>query len=116
MNAGISQKYLVAAVCIGVAADGANEKLILNPNLDELEECTASLVVVLENKNYEMISFLHEGSLSTDQFDRALELARSACEDVFAFYKESVKRQFTAAKAVDVQMDEPKEPKEAVID
>ena len=113
MNAGVSQKYLVAAVCIGVATDGPNEKLILNPGLDELSECTASLVVVLDNKDYKLISFLHEGSLSTDQFDRALELAKGACEDVFKFYKESVKRQFAGKKAIDTPMDE---PKEAVID
>ena len=113
MNAGISQKYLVAAVCIGVRTDEANEKLILNPNLDELAECSANLIVVLDNQDYKLISFMHEGSLSIDQFDHALELARSACEDVFKFYKESIKRQFNG-KVVDVQMDD--EPKEVNVE
>lgn len=120
MNAGVSQKYLVAAVCIGVKVDEKSEKLILNPNLDELSECTANLIVVLDNKDYKLISFLHEGSLSTDQFDRAMELARSACEDVFKFYKESVKRQFTESEAipVDDQLNaQPSDqPEEVVLD
>ena len=103
MNAGISLKYLVAAVCIGVQVDGKSEKLILNPNLDELSECTANLVVVLDNKDYKLISFLHEGSLSIDQFDRAMGLAKGACQDVFKFYKESVKKQFTEVSQVDDQ-------------
>lgn len=95
MNAGISQQYLIAAVCIGIEE---NEKLILNPNLDQLNECVANLTFVLDNQNYKLISFIHEGSLSIDLFDRALKLAKTACVDVFKFYKESIKKQFIKTK------------------
>ena len=90
MNSGISQKCLIAAICIGVN----EERLILNPNLDELNECTANLTFVLDNQDFKLISFLHEGSFTIDLFERALQSATDACKDVFTFYKESIKKQF----------------------
>lgn len=93
MDAGISQKYLIAAVCIGVR-EGENDQLILNPNLDELNECVSNLTFVLDNQDYKLISFIHEGGLSIDLFDRALQLAKQSCEDVFKFYKESIRSKF----------------------
>lgn len=90
MDAGISQKYLISAVCLAVK----DNQLIINPSLEYLKESDSQLIFVLENQKNEFISIINEGAIPIKLFEKAMELAKQECQKIFIFYKESLKNRF----------------------
>ena len=93
LDAGVSMKFLVAAVTAVIDKDG-------NVNLAPQEkqpvaEFSASLMLVFSEKDSNIMGVTSTGKFSQQQYDRCVSLCREASQSVFRFYRESLERKLS---------------------
>lgn len=89
LNSGLEQKFLVAAVYCAVNEEGV---MTVDPNLRLNEKPTAVLTFVFDSLMTKAIAVHTEGKFTMEQYQKAMDLCRSASEKVFGFYRDIVRK------------------------
>ncbi|KAK7501999.1 hypothetical protein BaRGS_00006751 [Batillaria attramentaria] len=95
LDAGISMKFLVAAVVCFVKSDGS---LDLSPETQRGQadlDIVASLTFVFSEKDLNIMCVSSTGKYSVEQYDSCLHLCREASKSVFKFFRESLERKLS---------------------
>ncbi|KAK7113461.1 exosome complex component RRP46-like isoform X2 [Littorina saxatilis] len=93
LDAGVSMKFLVAAVTALIDKDG-NINLVPEEKPSDVE-ASASLTIVFNEKDLQVMGVTSSGKFSQEQYDRSVSLCRKATEHVFKFYRESMERKLS---------------------
>lgn len=94
LDAGVSMKFLVAAVACVIRSDGS---VCLNsePQREQTEiEVVASLTFVFSEKDSNIICVSSKGKFSVDHYEYSLRLCREASNRVFRYYREALEKKF----------------------
>lgn len=89
LNTGLEQKFLVAAVYCVVNEDG---EITVDPDLRTYHKPTAVLTFVFDSLQIKALAVHTAGKFTMEQYQKAMDLCRSASEKVFDFYRDIVKK------------------------
>ena len=92
LDSGVPMKYTVAAVTCVI---DSNEQVILDPTLDEEQIAVASFTCAFSSNDLSLLTLITKGSFSNEQLQSCLLKCKKASETVFAYYKESLRRQLS---------------------
>ncbi|XP_053613466.1 exosome complex component RRP46 [Plodia interpunctella] len=89
LNAGVSLRYVFAAVSVALDDAGA---LLLDPSGRQADAARAHMNFVFESRGKTLITSFTEGSFGEDTYREALERSRAASDLIFGFYREVVSK------------------------
>ena len=89
-DAGIPMKDLVPAVAIG-KADG---QIVLDLNKEEDNYGNADLPIAMIPRTGEVLLMQMDGHMTMEEFDRALEYGKKACQMVYDVQKDALRRRY----------------------
>lgn len=92
LDAGISMKYLVAAVNCMVNDQG---ETTLDPDLKQEKEAVALFTFVFNNSDSQIVTVSTKGTYSVQQFKQCMALCKAASRQVFEFYKKSMEKKLS---------------------
>ena len=92
LDASVSMKFLVAAVTCVVDLDG---HVTLDPTAKQRSRSKASLTFAFESRSRGVLTSVTEGIVSQDKYQECLLAAKLASENIFNFYKETIKNKFS---------------------
>jgi len=100
-DAGIPMKDLVPAVAVGKAAG----QIVLDLNKEEDNYGSADLPIAMIPRTGEVLLMQMDGHMTMEEFDRALEYGKSACQRIYEIQKDALRRRYAvqggAAEAED---------------
>ena len=93
-SAAVAMKHLFAAVSIGITQD--NEDILVDPDVKEVKKCSTLITFIFESRKATLIgSSIEFGAVSEGKFQESLRVAKEASEQVFQFYRDTVKKKFS---------------------
>lgn len=92
LDASVSMKYQMAAVACSV---DCNEKIILDPTLQQEKDSLATLTFVFDSKNYTVLTVSSKGQFTKEQFSLCMETCLEASKGVFQFYRDSFEKKLS---------------------
>ena len=97
LDASVPLKFLLASVTVVVTKEGG---IICDPTSRQLRASVATATFVFSNRNTgetspSIVSSYSEGILSPSKLQECLSTAHIASQQVFTFYKETLKRKFS---------------------
>ena len=88
----IPMRFLVAAVTCCVLSDGT---VILDPQLKQMKNSSATLVFVFESRTLSAISTHTEGLVNQEKLQQCYIVAKTAVEKIFKFYRIVIAKKFS---------------------
>ena len=97
LDASVPLKFLLASVTVVVSDEGS---IICDPTSKQLRSSEATATFVFSNRNSgdhspSIVSSYSDGALSPSKLQECLSTAHTASQQVFTFYKETLKRKFS---------------------
>ena len=93
LDAGVSMKFLVAAVTAIIDTEGNIHFAPLEKQLST--SIAATLMFVFSHKDSSIIGVSSSGKFTQSQYDRCVSLSRQASQDIFKFHRESMERKLS---------------------
>ena len=84
IDAGIPMNFLAAAAMCAVDEDG---QITIDPNRDAVEASVATVTVVLDSENRQLLAAKTSGSLSSKTLNKCISDLTDSCTDIFVAYK-----------------------------
>ena len=91
MDAGISMKYLFAAVDCGVRSNG---DIVVGLD-DKQDDIVGDVMYVFDSKNGGVLASESHGTISSQQLQTALAIAKDVSAKLFDFYRNAIKKKFS---------------------
>jgi len=101
-DAGIPMKDLVPAVAIG-KADG---QIVLDLNKEEDNYGNADLPIAMIPRTGEVLLMQMDGHMTMEEFDRALEYGKKACQMVYEVQKDALRRRYAVQGATNGDVED----------
>jgi len=105
-DAGIPMKDLVPAVAVG-KADG---QIVLDLNKEEDNFGQADLPLAILPRTGEVLLLQMDGHMTTEEFTKALDMGKDACEQIYKLQKEALLRKYATEGETDVEVESSEVP------
>ena len=97
LDASVPLKFLLASVTVVVTEEG---RIICDPTSKQLRASVATATFVFSNrqsgeKSPSIVSSYSDGMMSPSKLQECLSTAHTASQQIFAFYKEALRRKFS---------------------
>ncbi|XP_026143989.1 exosome complex component RRP46 isoform X2 [Carassius auratus] len=89
MDAGLPMSHLFCSVTCAISKDG---QIITDPTALQEKESRALLTFAIDSVEHNVLMSSTKGSFSLQELQRCIAISQRASEQIFQFYRESVKR------------------------
>lgn len=89
-DAGIPMRDFITSCAVGKVCD----TIILDPSKEEDNNGQADMPFAIIPRTQEIVLLQMDGNLSYEEFERALELARKTCDEIYQIQKESLRQRY----------------------
>ena len=92
LDAGYPLRFMCAAVaCVYTEAD----ELVIDPSAKHEKNSNSHFTFVFESVNHDIVTCYSKGVFTNEQYKLALEASTKASLEIFAFYRESIKKKLS---------------------
>jgi len=92
INAGVSMKFLIAAVSCTVDCNG---EIIVDPTLLQEKEAQAKMFFAFDSRENSTVSSYTEGIFTQQEYETCTSVCRDASKKIFIFYRNAVARKLS---------------------
>ncbi|KTG36312.1 hypothetical protein cypCar_00010530 [Cyprinus carpio] len=95
MDAGLPMSHLFCSVTCAISKEG---QIIIDPTARQEKECPALLTFAIDSAECNVLMSSTTGSFSVQELQQCIAISQKASEQIFQFYRDSVKRRYSKIK------------------